>query len=201
MRWPIFTLASLAIAATTSFAQQQERPEGEAAAPPAADAPVLAAPALAAPASETPTPDARLLNPLAGLDKATLDGFREMPLFTPSRKRPAPPAAEPAEEAPPPPEPKQAAPAPPPELKLSGVIEGPEGAVAVVQDAGSGGKVERLRLGDQIGGWLVTGIEPAALKLTLAERDEEYRLFQRSDASAKGPDAVAKETDPDDPDL
>lgn len=193
MKWPVVTLASLAIAATTSFAQQPQGPEAEIAAPPAADAP--------APAAPQPEADARLLNPLAALDKATLDGFRDMPLFTPSRKRPAPPEAAPPEEAPPPPEPKQAAPAPAPELKLSGVVEGPGGAVAVVQDVSAGGKVERLRLGDQIGGWLVTGIEPAALKLTLDEREEQYRLFQRNDASAKSPDAARRETDPDDPDL
>ncbi|QZO01819.1 hypothetical protein [Chenggangzhangella methanolivorans] len=55
-----------------------------------------------APAS-APSPDIAALNPLAGLDKGSLAGFRDAPLFTPSRRRPAPPPA--VAEAPPPPPP------------------------------------------------------------------------------------------------
>ena len=64
-------LAGLSLVALIAAAQSEEvAPEDEAAAA---------------------TADALALNPLAGLDKATLEGFRDAPLFTPSRTRPTPP--------------------------------------------------------------------------------------------------------------
>lgn len=135
--------------------------------------------------------DAAALNPLATLEKSSLTGFRDMPLFTPSRRRPAPPSEIEAKAPEPAPEPThEETPPPEPELKLSGVVEGPEGAVAIVK---KDGETERLRLGDQVDGWLVTGIEGYALKLTLNEREKEYRLFERSEASAKPADGSGED--------
>lgn len=120
--------------------------------------------------------DAQSLNPLSAIEKSTLQGFRERPLFSPTRRAPAleAPAAEietPAEVAAPP-----APPAPQPNLRLTGVVEGPDESVAVVQDLDAN-ITTQLRLGDMLNGWLVTSIDPVALKLTLGERDEEFRLF------------------------
>lgn len=116
------------------------------------------------------------LNPLSALGADSLSAFRDRPLFTPSRRAPQPPAA--VE-----PEPEQEAetatappPAPQPNLRLAGVIEGPEETVAVVEDMGSN-TVSQLRLGDMLDGWLVTAIDPSSLRLTLGEQEGEYRLF------------------------
>lgn len=124
--------------------------------------------------------DALALNPLAGLDKATLEGFRDAPLFTPSRTRPTPPPPPVAEAPPPPPPPEEEPPPEPPALKIAGIVAGPDGAVAFVSKEGEE-EVEQLRLGDQVDGWLVTAIDPQILKLTLDEREQEYRLFARPD--------------------
>lgn len=144
----------------------------------------LAEPDHAAPAESASIDEA--LNPLAALEKGSLNGFRDLPLFTPSRRRPEPPPVIEAE-APPPPAPVVRPPAPPPELKLAGVVLGPEGAVAIVQAVGET-RAERLRLGDQKDGWLVTGIEADSLKLTLEDREQKYRLFDRS--ASKTPSAA-----------
>lgn len=160
---PLAVAALLGLGAAAALAAEDE--------PPAAQAEEAAAPA-----DET-------LNPLAALAKETLEGFREAPLFTPSRKRPKPPPAPVFEAARPAPPPEPPAPEPAPELKLSGVAMGPEGAVAIVQEQGAT-RVERLRLGDQIGGWLVTGIDADRLKLTLDDREQMYRLFERSEKSS-----------------
>jgi hypothetical protein len=166
-RWLTVLALSGALLASAALAQEPE----------ATDKP-------AAPAAAEPAPDTAALNPLAALEKEQLSGFRDMPLFTPSRRRPAPPAAVVEAPPPPPPPPQAAPPAAPPEIKLAGVVEGPEGAVAIVEN---NGEIERLRLGDQVDGWLVTGLEGFTLKLTLDEREEEYRLFKRADAGAGTP--------------
>lgn len=157
--------------------EPQDAPEPEASDP--SDEPAATAEAEAAPGGPTADP---ALNPLAALDKRSLDAFRNLPLFTPSRRRPEPPP--PVEVRAPPPAPKRPPPPPPapPELSLAGVAIGPEGAVAVIQEQGES-RVERLRLGDQVGGWLVTAIDPDGLKVSLDEREHQYRLFEKKEAS------------------
>lgn len=121
-------------------------------------------------------PAAAALNPLSALGADSLSAFRDRPLFTPSRRAPQPPAAVEQE---PEPEPETATappPAPQPNLRLAGVIEGPEETVAVVEDMGSN-TVSQLRLGDMLDGWLVTAIDSSSLRLTLGEQEGEYRLF------------------------
>jgi hypothetical protein len=184
MKTPLAAAVVLAFCAGAALAQSDGE---EAEAPDAAEA---------QPPSAGPSPETLALNPLAALDKATLDGFRDRPLFTPSRRRPEPPEEVAVEEAPPPPPPPVRAPPPPPELKLSGVVEGPGGAVAVVENADEGGRIERLRLGDQVGGWLVTAIDGSSLRLTLAEREERYRIFERKEAGAGAAAAFEDEPPP-----
>lgn len=176
----LIALAALSHGLSSARAQQPEEPDDvEIAEPEAADP---AEPAAEEEAAAGPTADPAL-NPLALLDKRSLDAFRNLPLFTPSRRRPAPPpkiaARAVSTAAPPPP----AAPPEPPELSLAGVAIGPEGSIAVVQELGES-RVQRLRLGDQVGGWLVTAIEPEGMKITLDDREHQYRLFQKKEASA-----------------
>ena len=177
-RWLTVLALSGALLASAALAQEPE--------PEAADKPA------AAPEAAEPAPDTAALNPLATLEKEQLSGFRDMPLSTPSRRRPEPPAAVVEAPPPPPPPPQAAPPAAPPEIKLAGVVEGPEGAVAIVEN---NGEIERLRLGDQVDGWLVTGLEGFTLKLTLDEREEEYRLFKRADAGAASPSSDDEDDD------
>ncbi|GLK54003.1 hypothetical protein JOD31_001170 [Methylopila capsulata] len=135
-------------------------------------------------AEDKPAPPAAeaALNPLNALGADSLSAFRDRPLFTPSRRAPQPPAAVQAE---PEPEPETATappPAPQPNLRLAGVIEGPDETVAVVEDMGSN-TVSQLRLGDMLDGWLVTAIDSASLRLTLGEQEGEYRLFDPNQAA------------------
>jgi hypothetical protein len=169
-------IAALAFGAATALAEPSVAPVDEAA--DAAEEP-----------GAKPSPDLLALNPLAALDKGSLSGFRDMPLFTPSRRRPEPPPEVAEAPPPPPPPPPTRKPTPPPELKLAGVVAGPEGAVAVIENSADGGKIERLRLGDQVGGWLVTAIEASTLKLTLDEREEQYRMFERTESQSAEEDA------------
>ena len=136
------------------------------------------------PAEDDPAPSAAdpALNPLSALGADSLSAFRDRPLFTPSRRAPQPPAAVEAEPAPEPEIATAPPPAPQPNLRLAGVIEGPEETVAVVEDLGSN-TVSQLRLGDMLDGWLVTAIEADALRLTLGEQEGEYRLFDPNQAA------------------
>jgi hypothetical protein len=46
------------------------------------------------------------------------------------------------------------------------------------------GKVVRARLGDEIGGWKVTQIEPRRLVLSIDDRSVSFSLFARTGAKA-----------------
>lgn len=140
----------------------------------------LAAFAVTAPSASA---DDAVLNPLRAIEKSSLDAFLKRPLFSPSRRAPEPPTR--FEPAPPPVSelPLIAAyePPPPPKLRLTGVIATNSESVAVVKNLESDA-TEKLRLGDVLDGWLVTSIEPIMLRMTLADRDEEFRLFERAAA-------------------
>ena len=114
---------------------------------------------------------ARSLNPLAALDKATLSGFVEQPLFEPSRHRPVA-APRLVYVAPPPPPVVE----PPPSLRLLGLVEGARSSAAVVHRNDTG-KTETLRPGDRIGSWVVQ-IMPAALRVMSGDRTFDYALFR-----------------------
>ncbi len=131
-----------------------------------------------APAERAP----ELSNPLGGLTLQALSATRERPLFAPTRRPPAPPPPEP--EAPPPAEiveaPPVEAPPPPPEppaVTLFGVVAEAEGARAIVR--GPANENLRLRVGDKIGDWAVTRIEPRRLVLSLGDRSETFSLFTK----------------------
>jgi len=116
---------------------------------------------------------APLQNPNAALSLEQLSATRERPLFTPSRKppeiEPPPPvyvAAPPAEEPPP----------PPPRVLLAGVIVDENGPRAMLRTEAT--KIISVRIGDDVSGWKVTGIESRQITLSLDERSFVIALFQ-----------------------
>ena len=112
-------------------------------------------------------------NPLAVLDKATLKGFVEQPLFEPSRQRPVVPTPD-AYVAPP----ITAVVEQPPALHLIGLVEGAHLLEAVVHRDDTN-KTETLHAGDHIGMWTVQ-IMPAGLRLVNGEHVFNFALFQAS---------------------
>ena len=111
------------------------------------------------------------LNPLAALDKATLKGFVEQPLFELSRQRPIVPS------------PNVTKPAPalqvvekPPLLHLIGLVEGTRILVAVVRRDDTN-RIETLHPGDRLGTWTVE-IMPAKLRMVNGNRAFDYILFK-----------------------
>jgi general secretion pathway protein N len=122
-----------------------------------------------------------LANPLQAQSLDRLAVTRDRPLFSPSR-RPVPPPPPPVERAP------EAAPPPPaPNVTVVGIVIDAEGAHAIVRSGTA--PIERLQIGDVIGGWKVSQIEGRRLVLSLDDRSATFTMF--SDESGKRP--------PDDP--
>src|SRR5262249_59937389 len=90
-----------------------------------------------------PPPPAGLASPLAVHSLDRLSATRERPLFSPSRRAPAPPPPPPPRPPPPPPE--------PPNVTLVGIVMDAGEARAIVQ-SGPKNEVRRVRTGDDIGG-------------------------------------------------
>ncbi len=123
----------------------------------------------------------RLLNPLASLDKTTLKGFVERPLFEPTRRPPIP--AAPRAGLPPPPP----AVAQPPELRLVGIVEGIHSLCAIVHRSDTNA-TETLHTGDHLGAWTIE-VMPGTLRVASGDRAFEYALFRSGPRS--GPTSVA----------
>jgi hypothetical protein len=119
---------------------------------------------------------APLANPLASRPLAVLSATRDRPLFAPSR-RPPPPSSAPVVR------PVEATPVPPPGVVLLGIVTQADGARAMVRTEASD-KVVRARLGDEIGGWKVTQIEPRRLTLSNDDRSVSFSLFDRMGAKS-----------------
>jgi hypothetical protein len=94
------------------------------------------------------------------------EATRARPLFAPTRRPPPAPASAPRPVLAP-----QAivVPPPPPPLTLSGVILGPDVAVALLTRQGRA-EAARVVLGGIIDGWRVSEIRPRAVVLTLEQR-------------------------------
>ena len=126
-----------------------------------------------APATET------LAHPLEAQPLDRLSATRERPLFSPTR-RPTPP--------PPPPEAAPVAVVPqPPNVQLFGIVMDDEGARAIVR-AGTE-KVDRVQIGDDIGGWKVSQIEGRRLVLSLDGRFATFTLFSSDNGQQTPRDA------------
>ena len=123
----------------------------------------------------------RSLNPLASLDKATLKGFVEKPLFEPSRRPPVP--AEPLAALPPP----SPAVVQPPMLRLVGIVEGLHSLGAIVHRSDINA-TETLHTGDHLGAWTIE-VMPGILRVASGGHAFEYAMFRSGPLS--GPIPVA----------
>ena len=127
-----------------------------------------------------------LANPLEAQPLDRLSATRERPLFSPTR-RPIPP---------PPPPPPEAAPVAvvpqPPNVQLFGIVVDDEGARAIVRSGAE--KVDRVQIGDDIGGWKVSQIEGRRLVLSLDGRFATFTLFSNDSGLQTPRDAEQAET-------
>jgi len=97
-------------------------------------------------------------NPLWGIPLSTLTATRERPLFTPSRRAPAPAVAGPVVAAPPaPPAPAPAEPERPQLVLVGAIASGSEG-IAVFLDQATN-NVIRLRTGQDHSGWVLRSVK------------------------------------------
>jgi general secretion pathway protein N len=115
-------------------------------------------------------PSAALVSPLAARSLDALAETRDRPLFSPSRRGPAPPPVVVMPPAPPAPPPS------PPSVTLFGVVMDAGEARAIVR-AGSAGPVRRVRIGDDIDGWKVTQIEQRQLTVSRDGRAASFTMF------------------------
>jgi hypothetical protein len=98
-------------------------------------------------------------NPLASLDKSTLKDWVERPLFAPSRKRPPPTEASQG------PAPQVAGAKPPPPIyELLGIVRDKGRAIALLRKKADGTSF-RVQVGDTLGGWQVSKVDPKAVTL------------------------------------
>lgn len=109
-------------------------------------------------------------NPLWAVPARALSATRDRPLFSPSRRPPAPAvaAAPIAEPAPPPPQQKLAEPERPP-MTLVGTIISARERIAIFVNPTSN-VTSRVRLGASESGWTVKSVEPRA---TIVEKDAQ----------------------------
>lgn len=124
-----------------------------------------------APAPAQDSSPATLSNPLAAQTMEGLSAIVDRPLFSPSRRGASTPPAfrDPEPRTPP---------LPPPNLIFSGVVMDGAGAHVVVL-VGPEKKIMRAQIGDEIGGWTVTGIAGRKLVLSLNGRSATFSLFNR----------------------
>jgi general secretion pathway protein N len=121
--------------------------------------------------AETPTVAA---NPLWAIPLSALTATRTRPLFTPSRRAPAPVVASVPVTAPRPPPAPPAAPQHP-NLTLVGTVASENEGVAVFIDTTTRDTV-RLRTGEGHSGWVLVSVERRAATLQKGERNETLEL-------------------------
>src|SRR5580692_4862158 len=115
--------------------------------------------------AETPTVAA---NPLWAIPLSALTATRTRPLFTPSRRAPAPVVASVPVAAPRPPPPPPPAVPQHPNLTLVGTVAGDNEGIAVFLDPTTRDTV-RLRTGEGHGGWILQSVERSAVTLQKGE--------------------------------
>ena len=132
--------------------------------------------------AETPTVAA---NPLWAIPLSALTATRTRPLFTPSRRAPAPVVASVPVAAPRPPSPPPAAPEHP-NLLLVGTVAGENESVAVFIDTSTRDTV-RLRTGEGHSGWILQSIERRTATLQKGEQTETLAMPKPTDTPAMAP--------------
>ena len=124
-------------------------------------------------------------NPLWAIPLSALTATRARPLFTPSRRAPAPvvasvPVAAPRAPPPPPAVPQH------PNLTLVGTVAGENEGVAVFIDTTTRDTV-RLRTGEGHSGWILQSIERRTATLQKGDRTETLALPKPTDMPATAP--------------
>ena len=157
-------------------------PPPDVTAPPANDTPN------AAPQSAGEATPAVSANPLWAIPMSSLAATRNRPLFTPSRRPPAPVVANAPPLRPPPPPP----PAAPehPNLVLVGTVAGPGEGVAVFIDKGTKNTV-RLRTGEDHLGWILQSIERRAATLQKGRQTETLELPKPTEMQTAAPPVIS----------
>ncbi len=133
---------------------------------------LIGTPAARAASLTTPTrsPTHAIENPVAAMSLDQLAATRERPLFAPDRRRPTASSVVSHVEPPlPPPD--------PPRLSLFGVLVDTTGPRAVIR-TDPAGKIVRVGLGDEVGGWRVTQIEKQRLIISLDGRSVTVMMFK-----------------------
>ena len=130
-------------------------------------------------------PAAAYGNPLWAIPLATLSISRQRPLFTPSRRPPAPPPVVIAA----PPQPVQPARAPEPErlqLALIGTVVGSAESIGVFLDQPTQ-RLIRLKTGEEHAGWILRAVRPREVTLEKGARVEILSLPRPGAAPARRP--------------
>jgi general secretion pathway protein N len=132
--------------------------------------------------AETPTVAA---NPLWAIPLSALAATRTRPLFTPSRRPPAPVVASVPVAAPRPPPPPPALPQHP-NLTLVGTVAGENEGVAVFIDTATRDTV-RLRTGEGHSGWVLQSVERRTATLQKGGETETLAMPKSTDRPATAP--------------
>jgi general secretion pathway protein N len=141
----------------------------------------------AAPAEPTARPAEPSGNPLWAVPLSVLSATRDRPLFTPSRRAPAPVVAGPVAAAPPPPPPPPSEPEQP-QLTLVGAIVGSNEGIAVFLDQ-TNNSVIRLRTGQDHLGWVLRSVKGREATLEKNQQSTTLELPVPGTGPAAGPPA------------
>jgi general secretion pathway protein N len=150
-----------------------------------AEAPLDVRDAAAPPRTSSPEPRG---NPLWGIPLSELLATGERPIFSPSRRPPAPTvfavaAAEPPRLAPPPPEPTR------PPLVLVGTIIGETRQIGIFLEETTKEMV-RLGTGESHSGWMLRLVDNRGVQFERGERAATLLLRPPDQNTAPGPDAA-----------
>jgi hypothetical protein len=137
--------------------------------------------------AETPAVAA---NPLWAIPLSALTATRTRPLFTTSRRAPAPVVASVPVAAPRPPPPPPPAVSQHPDLTLVGTVAGENEGMAVFIDTATRDTV-RLRTGEGHSGWILQSVERRAATLQKGEQTETLAMPKPTDKQAPAPVVTA----------
>jgi len=145
-----------------------------------AEAEVPKVPARPGSVPEAQVPEVEELGP-GPLD--LFNGMMSRPLFWETRRPPPEPEEDPDSQA------KESKPEPPPSLdgvRLIGVVSGNGQTLALIDQ---GGKVSRVKPGEQVNGWKVTAINADRVQLEHGDNENSLRLFvkEESKKAEQGP--------------
>lgn len=139
----------------------------------------------------SPNPASQSGNPLWTVPLSALAATRDRPLFSASRRPPAPVA--PAVAAPPP-EAAPTAPPPPesPPLALIGTIVGPKANIAILKDSATQA-ITRLREGEEKSGWWARSIAIRSIVLEKGTQSATLRLPEPGSGDQPAPNQQLSE--------